>query len=287
MPVGFVPLWATGFIGAKYGLPYAEPFTFLSLRYALVLGLVCLALIWLRPPRLTSVEIKASLAIGVLTHASYLGAVFWAISIGLPAGIAAIIVGLQPIATALLAGLLLSERVGKRQWFGLLLGLIGVIGVLLPGLQASAATIISPIGVAACAFGLVAITLGTIIQRAKAQQVPLWSGAFYQYIGALIATLPFALFTETNEVEWSGEFIFALLWLSLVLSIGAISLLVLMLRHGAASKVATQFYLVPPFTAVIAYLMFDEQMTVVQLLGMALAAAGVWLATRRRRQADG
>ncbi|MEM6902836.1 MAG: DMT family transporter, partial [Pseudomonadota bacterium] len=117
----------------------------------------------------------------------------------------------------------------------------------------------------------------------KAQQVPLWSGAFYQYLGALIATLPFAALTETNQVDWTGEFIFALLWLSLVLSIGAISLLMLMLRHGAVSTVATQFYLVPPVTAIIAFFMFDERLTMVQLSGMALAAAGVWLATRRNR----
>ncbi|MBV6633127.1 MAG: DMT family transporter [Alphaproteobacteria bacterium] len=283
MPVAFVPLWATGFIGAKYGLPYAEPFTFLSLRYAFVIGLVCLAILWLKPSRLGRAEIGASLTIGILTHAGYLGAVFWAISIGLSAGIAAIIVGLQPIATALLAGMFLKERIGKRQWAGLGLGLLGVIAVLLPGLQAGVVEGINLTGVLACIFGLFAITLGTLVQRAKAQNVPLWSGAFYQYVGALLATLPFAILLETNEVTWTGEFVFALLWLSVVLSIGAISLLVLMLRHGAASKVATQFYLVPPVTAIIAYLMFDEQMTVIQLLGMAVAAAGVWLATRRRK----
>ncbi|MEM6903356.1 MAG: DMT family transporter, partial [Pseudomonadota bacterium] len=166
MPIAFVPLWATGFIGAKYGLPYAEPFTFLSLRYALVLGLVCLAIGWLKPPRLNRAEIGASLAIGMLTHACYLGAVFWSISIGLAAGIAAIIVGLQPIATALLAGLFLNERVGKRQWVGLVLGLIGVVGVLLPGLQAGATTSINLLCIAAWVFGLIAITLATIIQRA-------------------------------------------------------------------------------------------------------------------------
>ena len=142
---------------------------------------------------------------------------------------------------------------------------------------------ITPITIAVCSGGLLAITLGTILQRAKAQGIPLWSGALYQYLGALIATLPLALLFETNEVAWTADFIFALAWLTLVLSIGAISLLVLMLRHGAASRVATLFYLVPPVAALIAYFLFGETLTPIQLAGMAGAALGVWLATRKRR----
>lgn len=288
MPAMFVPLWSTGFIGAKYGLPYVEPLTFLTLRYVLVIALVLLAMAILRPQRIDRQTAFYSVIIGILIHACYLGAVFWSISVGMPAGIAAVIVGLQPILTALLAGVLLNERVSLRQWAGLLLGLLGVIGVLSPGLQAIFGDAdnhsgISLITVLTCGGGLVAITLGTILQRAKAQNVPLWPGALYQYIGAFVVTIPLALIFETNQVIWSGELIFALSWLVLVLSIGAISLLVIMLRHGAASRVATLFYLVPPVAALIAWLMFDEQLTVIQLVGMVIASTGVWLATRRPR----
>lgn len=285
MPAAFVPLWATGFIGAKYGLPYAEPFTFLVLRYLAVLAIAVVAIGMLRPPKLKWRDALTSTVIGVLIHGGYLGAVFWSISVGMPAGIAAVIVGLQPILTALLAGLFLKETVTLRQWAGLAIGLIGVCAVLYPKLELSldqaASSGIRPDTIAATVAGLVSITLGTVLQRARSQGTPLWSGALWQYLGALIFTLPLAMLLETNEVEWSGEFIFALGWLVLVLSIGAISLLVLMLRHGAASKVATLFYLVPPVAALIAYLLFGETLQAVQMGGMALAAFGVWLATRR------
>lgn len=290
MPALFVPLWSTGFIGAKYGLPYAEPLTFLCLRYALVIACVILALAVLRPARLSPSATLTSMAVGALIHAGYLGAVFWSISVGMPAGISAVIVGLQPILTAILAGLFLGERVGKRQWAGLIIGLIGVIAVLSPGIAdlrrtGGTDTGITMVTIAVCAGGLLSITLGTLLQRAKAQGIPLWSGAFYQYLGALLMTLPFALLFETNQITWSAEFVFALGWLTLVLSIGAISLLVLMLRHGAASRVATLFYLVPPVAALIAYFLFDETLTPIQLTGMVVAALGVWLATRKRRPA--
>ncbi|MEO0392924.1 MAG: DMT family transporter [Pseudomonadota bacterium] len=292
MPALFVPLWSTGFIGAKYGLPYAEPLTFLCLRYGLVIALVLVAMAILRPPRLSYSLALTSIGVGILIHAGYLGAVFWAISVGMPAGISAVIVGLQPILTAVFAGFLLGERVGRRQWLGLIIGLFGVIAVLWPGIQDILAggetnTGIIPTTVGVCVGGLLAITLGTILQRAKAQGVPLWSGAFYQYLGAIIATLPLALMFETNHVEWHPDFIFALAWLTLVLSIGAISLLVIMLRHGAASRVATLFYLVPPVAALIAFFLFDERLTLIQLLGMVLAASGVWLATRSRVAGQG
>lgn len=288
MPALFVPLWSTGFIGAKYGLPYIEPLTFLCLRYGLVLLLVLLALAIQQPPRLSRPQIIASLQVGMLIHASYLGGVFWSIHAGMPAGIAAVVVGLQPILTALIGGYFLGERTSLRQWGGLVLGLIGVGGVLLPGLahgleQTGGHDAIPPATIAATGFSLLAITVGTVLQRARGQGIPLWSGAFWQYLGALAVSLPLALLLETRHIEWNGHLVFALAWLVLVLSIGAISLLVLMLRHGAASRVATLFYLVPPFAALIAWLMFDEQLMPIQLAGMALAALGVWLATRARQ----
>lgn len=282
MPFLFVVLWSTGFIGGKLGLPYAEPLTFLSVRYALVLALM-LPLVWLtRAPwpseRRQIMHIGVS---GLLVHGLYLGGVFSAIGAGLPAGIAALIVGMQPLLTALGAGWLLGERVVGRQWVGLALGFIGVAMVVASkGTDAAFADHLGAMLIPAL-LALAGITAGTLYQKRYCPSFDLRTGSVIQFIPALVVTALAAWATESMHIEWTGEFIFALLWLVVVLSLGAISLLNLLIRIGGAVNVASLFYLTPPTTAVMAWLLFDERLAALALAGMAVAVAGVWLARAR------
>lgn len=282
MPALFVLLWSTGFIGAKYGLPYAEPFTFLSIRFVLIISLlVVLALAarapWPRQPR----QIAHLLVSGTLVHAAYLGGVFAAIHHGLPSAMAALLVGLQPILTALVAGPLFGEEIRVRQWLGLLLGLVGVALVLAARNGGLSVDGLSWAGIAFALVALVGITAGTLYQKRFGQGMDLRSGSAVQYVGALLVLLPVAMTTETMRVDWSLDFILALLWLVLVLSLGAITLLMMLIRSGEAARVASLFYLVPPVTAGLAWLLFDETLSLIGLAGMALAALGVALVIRR------
>lgn len=283
MPFLFVLLWSTGFIGAKFGLPYAEPLTFLSIRYVLVITLMtALALAmrapWPREPR----QILHIGVTGLLVHGFYLGGVFVAIHHGLPAGIAALIVGMQPLLTALGAGWLLGERVTARQWIGLALGFIGVALVVSNKAGTGAATMsdfgmmLVPVMVA-----LFAITLGTLYQKRFCPTFDLRTGSVVQFVPTLALTALLAWGLETRQVTWSGEFLFALGWLVIVLSLGAISLLNLLIRSGSAVNVASLFYLTPPTTALMAWALFGETLTALAVTGMAVAVAGVWLARKR------
>lgn len=276
-PFLFVLLWSTGFIGAKLGLPHAEPLTFLSIRYALVIALMLLIALLMRAPwpqdRRALFHIGMS---GLLLHAVYLGGVFVAISQGLPAGVASLVVGIQPLLTATLAGALLGEVVLRRQWAGLLLGFIGVSLVLSGklGVDFEAMALLPAI------VALIGITIGTLYQKRFCPRFDLRTGSIVQFIPSLLLTLPLALCFESTQVDWSGEFIFALGWLTLVLSVGAISLLNVLIRQANAVNVASLFYLVPPSTAVLAWWLFDEKLAGIALLGMALAVAGVYLARK-------
>ncbi len=281
VPVVFVLLWSTGFIGARLVLPYSEPFTVLTLRF---LGTVAVLLpltlaMKARWPKTLTETAHIALA-GVLVHAGYLGGVFAAIKMGMPAGLASLIVGLQPVLTAVLAGPLLGERLVLRQWGGLLLGLGGVIMVLGEKVAPQADSLFQGFGIDAvgCALlALVGITCSTLYQKRFCQGMDLRSGSVIQFAAAGVVMAPFAIAFETMRISWTGEFIFGLAWLVLVLSVGAVSLLLYMIRLGAASRVASLFYLVPPVTAVVAWLLFDETMGILALVGMAVAAAGVAL----------
>lgn len=281
MPPLFVLLWATGFIGARYAMPWAEPFAFLALRFVLAFLLLAMLMAVLRATWPTRSQAGHAVIAGVLTHGVYLGGVFWAVHRGLPAGVAALIAGLQPLVTALLAGWLLGERVTPRQWAGLTVGLVGVVVVLWPKLGVSGEGITVP-NLAATLLALVAISAGTVWQKRHPGGDSLMGGAFWQYVGAAVVMLLASLATETGAVTVNGELVFALAWLTLVLSIGAIFLLMLMIREGEMSKVASLFYLVPAVTALMAWALFGEQLTMVQLVGMAIATVGVALATVKR-----
>ncbi|MBL8443449.1 MAG: EamA family transporter [Zoogloeaceae bacterium] len=283
MPFLFVILWSTGFLGAKYGLPHAEPLTFLSIRYALVIVLMT-AIAWaMKAPWPRDLRQVVHIGVtGLLVQAVYLGGVFVAIHKGLPAGVAALVVGMQPLLTALGAGGLLGERVSKGQWAGLVMGFIGVAMVVGSKAVVGAVPIdeliamILPVVVA-----LGAITLGTLYQKRHCPSFDLRTGSVIQFVPSLIVTVVLAYRFETMDVSWSGEFMFALLWLVLVLSLGAISLLNLLIRSGSAVNVASLFYLTPPTTALFAWWLFGETLGGVALAGMVVAVAGVGLARKR------
>jgi drug/metabolite transporter (DMT)-like permease len=280
-PLLFVGLWSTGFIGAKFGLPDAQPLTFLSLRYAIVLALMAV-IAWITHapwPR----SLREFLHIGVsglLVHGLYLGGVFTAIAHGLPAGVTALVVGLQPVLTALGAGAFLGERVRPSQWLGLALGFVGVGLVVAHQLAASAGGAALLGQLAPALLALLAITAGTLYQKRFCPSFDLRSGSVIQFLPCLALTLLAASLSESLQVRWTAEFAFALGWLVLVLSLGAVSLLNLLIRRGSAVNVASLFYLVPPTTALFAWAIFGETLTGLALLGMGVAVFGVWLARR-------
>ncbi len=279
-PVLFVLLWSTGFVGARYAMPHAEPFTFLTLRYALALAILLpLALYILRGERRWPVRRLAHAAFaGTLIHGAYLGGVFLAVRNGLPAGIVALVAGLQPFLTALIAWPVVGERLSTRHWIGLAIGLFGVLLVVAPKLEAGgdvAARTLAP-----ALFGVVAIALGTVWQKRFVSGIDLRVGATAQYAGALLPTLVAARAFETMQVDWTAELVLSLVWLTLALSIGAVMLLLVLIRNGSVASVASLFYLVPAVTACMAFVLFGERLGPVQVLGMMVAAGGVYLATR-------
>ena len=255
MPGVFVLLWSTGFIGAKLGLPYVEPFTFLLIRFAaLTVILVAIALAFRAPWPSTWGAVARVSVVGLLVHGVYLGGVFSAIHVGLSAGVAALVVGLQPLLTAVGAGVFLGEKVKPRQWLGLVLGLVGVVLVLGDKLNIDGGGLD---GIAFAVAALFGITAGTLYQKRHGDAMDLRSGSAIQYAVAAVPMLVLAWIFESGEVQWSGELVFALVWLVLVLSLGAISLLYILIRRGAASKVASLFYFTPPVVAGVAGILFD------------------------------
>ncbi len=277
-PVLFVLLWSTGFTGAKLGLPYAEPFTFLALRFAIVAALLAVLAALMRAPLPARAADYGHIAVsGLLIHGIYLGGVFAAIHHGISAGVAAVIVGTQPLLTAALAGPLLGERVRGVQWVGLTLGFTGVALVVSGNIEAAGTSVT---GFVLSTAALLGITFGTLYQKRFCTTMDLRSGSCIQYVAAGVLVGVPAWLLEENAIVWSGEFVFALTWLILVLSVGAVTLLWMLIRRGAAARVASLFYLVPPVVAIQGYLLFDEQLGAVAIGGMALAAAGVAVVNR-------
>lgn len=286
IPASFVVLWATGFIGARYAMPWAEPFTFLAIRFVIAAILFAGVAVLLGSRKATRDEALHSTMAGVLMHGVYLGAVFWAIHRGMPAGFSALIVGLQPLITAVLAGRFLGEAILPRHWAGLAVGLVGVVIVLWPKLGmvgggVTAATLTASL------VSVLAMSAGTIWQKRYASGGDLVSATMWQYVGGSVVMILGSLAFETRAVTVNGELIFAMAWLVLVLSVGAIFLLMVMIRDGEMSKVASLFYLVPAVTAVIAWMLFDEQLNLLQIAGMAIATLGVGLATAGQARGRG
>lgn len=280
-PAMLIFLWSTGFVGAKWGLPYAEPFTFVAIRFALAAVILTVFAWTVRAPwPSTWSEVGHIAVVGVLLHGIYLTGVFYAIWRGAPAWVASLLTSLHPLLTALLAGPYLKERVTARQWIGFLLGFSGVLLVVWKGeslLAAPAASLV------ACAAGLLALSTGSLYQKRHGETTDLRSSQAIQQIAAFAVVLPCALLFETREIQWTADFIGALAWLTVVLSIGMFTLLYALIRRGAASRVASLFFLVPPTVAVETYFLFGERMDLQQIAGMALAAAGVAVVTWVRR----
>jgi drug/metabolite transporter (DMT)-like permease len=276
-PAIFVVLWSTGFIATKYVLYDAEPLTYLAIRMALVVALMAVVVAIARPRWPDRAGIAHSAVAGLLVHGFYLGGTAIAISHSIPAGLSALIPGLQPILTSTLANRWLGERVTPLQWTGLLLGLAGVV------LTLHNRTISGEAGWGWLASGvsLLSITLGTLYQRRFCGQIDWRSGNLVQYIAVTVFFGTAAWLFENNVVHWTGKFVAALVWLAVVLSIGSIGLLYWLIRRSAATSVASLFYLVPTVTAVMAYVLFGERLDTVAIVGMVACAAAVFLVNRR------
>jgi drug/metabolite transporter (DMT)-like permease len=275
----FVVLWSTGFIGAKYGLPHIEPVTFLVLRFALVAAALVFWVILARTAWLTLAQARDAAIIGILLQAVYLGGIYKAIDLGVEAGVAALIVGLQPVLTAFIARQFLGERLSPVQWAGIALGAIGVGLVVMRKLDAG---IGDWRGVALCLGSLAGISIASILQKTRAADHPMRTSTLVQFLAALAVLAPLSFAFETREVTWSGELILAMAWLVLAMSLGALSLLLFLIRRGAASNVASLFFLVPPTTALMAWGIFGEVLGPLEIAGVGLAASGVLMVNRPR-----
>ena len=276
-PALFVLLWSTGFIGARYGLPYIEPLTLLAVR--MVFAVVIMAGIALaggaRWPDAN--EVGHSLVAGSLVHGLCLGGVFTAISQGVPAGISALVLGLQPIVTSTLANRFTGENVTRLQWVGLALGLVGVLLVLHDRNIMLAGSVL---GWVASFSSLIGITLGTLYQKRYCGDIDWRTGNLIQYAGAGVLFTLGAFAFETREIHWTGELIFAMAWLVLVLSVAAVGLMYWLIRRSPATGFASLFYLVPVVTAFFAFILFDKRLDPISLLGMVICAGGVALVNR-------
>ncbi len=279
-PVAFVLLWSTGFIGARYGLPYIEPMTFLAVRMVIVVVVMLAIALVMRVRWPGPAGIGHSLVTGSLVHGAYLGGVFVAISQGVPAGIAALIPGLQPILTSTIANRFMGERVSGLQWLGLVLGLGGVLLVLHDQRMAATGTLL---GWTASFVSLFGITLGTLYQKRFGGGIDWRTGNTWQFIAAAAIFSIGSFGFETQVIHWTGELIFAIAWLVIVLSVMAVALMYWLIRRSAATRFASLFYLVPATTAVLAYLLFGEKLDAVSIAGIALCALGVVLANRAGR----
>lgn len=277
-PALFVVLWASGFIGAKFGLAYAEPLTFLSLRMSALVVLLGAVAVVTRPKWPDRVGIARSALTGLMVHGLYLGGVFVAIENGLSAGLVALVVSLQPVLTSTLANRWLGERVLPRQWLGLALGLIGVYLIVRENIAAGET---KPLAWLAATLALLGISVGTLYQKRFGGSIDMRSGMLVQYAAAGILFMSGAALFETRTVHWTPQFVFALCWLVFVLSFGAIWLLYFLIRRAAATRVVSLFYLTPPVTALMAWLLFDERLSPLSLVGMAICVAGVFLVNLR------
>ena len=282
-PALFVFLWSTGFIGAKYIVPYAEPFTFLTIRYVLAAAILfAIAYAFKQPLKLNREQFKASFAVGILLHVIYIGGVFYAVSLGVSAGISAVIVSIQPVLVSLLAVPLLGERLRWVQVVGLCLGVAGIALLLLPKVfQGDYTASTSLVGIFICVIALLGTSGGYLIQKKVGSDIPFLSGTGAQYAVSAIVFAVLSFATEEQIIEWVPAFLFGLAWIVLMLSIASIVLLYGMLRTGSASKVSSLYYLVPPVAAIQAYFLFGEVIGPIGIIGMALAAIGVVLVMRQ------
>ena len=289
IPLVFVLIWSTGFIVARYGMPHAPPLSFLALRYALSISCFLAWIAWAKVawPQSRAQWLHLSLT-GILMHAGYLGGVWVAVKAGMGSGLSSLIVGFQPVLTAIWVAYSLrgsdEPGVSRRQWLGLLLGFVGLLMVVWRKLTlGTPLDHVTPVNMAFALAALLSITVGTLYQKRFVQACDVRSANTVQLLAALVVTLPFALM-ETEAMRWNGELAGAMVWSVLGLTIGGSSLLYMLIQRGAAASVTSLMYLVPPTTALMAWLLFGEAITWVTLLGTALTAVGVsWVVRPSRR----
>jgi drug/metabolite transporter (DMT)-like permease len=285
MPWVFVLVWSTGFIVARYGMPYAPPLSFLAWRYALSVLCFLPWIVWagVRWPQTREQWLHLAV-VGALMHGGYLGGVWIAVKAGMGAGLTALVVGLQPVLTAIWLSST-GGRVTPRQWLGLLLGFAGLVLVVLRKLIYQApGDVVTAFNVGFAVFALLSITAGTLYQKRFVQACDVRTANTVQLLAALVLTLPLALLLEVEPMQWNGQLMGAMAWSVLVLTIGGSSLLYMLIQRGAAASVTSLMYLVPPCTAVIAWVLFSEPLTLTSLAGIALTALGVSLVVRPARK---
>jgi len=283
-PIIFVLLWSTGFVGAKYILPYAEPFVFLTIRYALAMTtLVIVARIIKEPLKMSRIQVIQSIKVGVFLQVIYIGGVFYAISLGVSAGVTSVLVSIQPILVSVLAVRFLGEKLGMRKIFGLIFGFAGVLLLLLPKIFQGVFTFTySGLGVFSGVLALLGTTTGYLLQKKGGSDIPFLPGTAVQFATATILFAVASIFFEEWKITTNLQFFLALSWIVFALSIGSIFLLFYLLKHESASSVSSLYYLVPPLTAIQAYLFFNEKISLIGLLGMGLAALGTVLVTSKK-----
>ena len=283
-PVVFVLMWATGFVVARLSAPHADPLTFLGIRFPIAGVLFALIALALAAPWPGARQAFHASVAGAFLHGGYLGPVYWAVAHGMPAGVSALIVGLQPLMTAIIASWMVQERISLRHWAGLGVGILGVALVVSPKLELGhgLADGITPLTTAVNLLGALSISFGSVYQKRFATALNLASGGAWQYVGASLAVLIPALLLEDLRFDGSVQAWFALGWSVIVLSLGAITLLMLMIRLGDVGRVSSLIFLVPGVSALMAYVLFGETLSLVQIAGMAVCAAAVLIVTRKR-----
>ena len=283
-PVVFVLMWATGFVVARLSAPHADPLTFLGIRFPIAGVLFALIALALAAPWPGARQAFHASVAGAFLHGGYLGPVYWAVAHGMPAGVSALIVGLQPLMTAIIASWMVQERISLRHWAGLGVGILGVALVVSPKLELGhgLADGITPLTTAVNLLGALSISFGSVYQKRFATALNLASGGAWQYVGASLAVLIPALLLEDLRFDGSVQAWFALGWSVIVLSLGAITLLMLMIRLGDVGRVSSLIFLVPGVSALMAYVLFGETLSLVQIAGMAVCATAVLIVTRKR-----
>ncbi|NSY39772.1 DMT family transporter [Leisingera sp. ANG59] len=275
-PFIFVWLWSTGFIGAKYGLPYIEPHFMLTIRFACAIGLLFLLARLFRERRLSTPEKGGQMLVGMLLHGAYLGGVFYAIKSGMSAGIVAIIVGLQPLVTALFSRFWLAQGLQGLQKLGMCIGFAGTL-LVIAGSGKIGEGAVNLGGLTACIIALLGISAGSILQKRAGQGLPLLGGATYQYVGAIAVVFALSMVTETQSVTVTPQLVMAMSWLVLGLSVSALLLLMVVIRAGEIAQVASYFYLVPPATVLQAWILFGERLGGLSIAGCLITVLGVYL----------
>jgi drug/metabolite transporter (DMT)-like permease len=284
-PVVFVLIWATGFIVARFGMPHAPPLSFLSVRFALSIACFLPWIVWAQVawPQSRSQLLHLSVT-GILMHAGYLGGVWVAVKAGMGSGLSSLLVGFQPVLTAIWLAYSLRGHdqpgVTRRQWLGLWLGFAGLLLVVWRKLDLDTPLDhVTPVNMAFALTALLSITVGTLYQKRFVQPCDVRTANTVQLLAALVVTLPLTLL-ESESMRWNSELVGAMAWSVLVLTLGGSSLLYMLIQRGAAASVTSLMYLVPPTTAIMAWLLFGEAITIATLVGTALTAVGVSLVVR-------